>query len=697
MARRSSLASPLAFWWATPPFSVSLPIFVFLCLLAAQAEAALPWRWSNPRPHGNHIYDSAYHNGVYIQVCDRGQIYTSEDLDTWTLWNSGTTKTLRNIAFLGNRTLISGAEGTIVWSDDLQNFQALTLPTSSWLEGIAASATMAVAVGDNGTIFSSADGLTWTKRTSPTTQWLTSVAYQNGFVAVGENATVLQSPDGITWQASGGTIPFAGKDIFKVKSINDQLWAVGEAGLVASLGVRGWGAVPSLGTNDLYSIAGATNEWIAVGDNAVFAKSGAGAWTSQTSVTTANYAPAWPYYSVLWDERLFFIGGKSGLTLEGYRTNASGGLQWFLTEDSPRNWLWSVTRQGELYAAVGNNGRIMTSANGIGWDVESAPITTNTFLLGIGGRPNLLVAVGSSGTILTSPDALEPLVSTNAQGQRVTNMVSVFGIRWTKQNLGTTTRDLQGVAANNATIVVTGAEGTILRSSNGANWTPSTSLVSTFLSSVAYANNRWVATGDRGTITTSSDATLWAPRSSGTTNWIYQVRALNGGFVLTSSDGLQWTARNLGPTRFTGWINDVAYVSGHYYAVSSKGAVLRSSDAVTWTDIGSNTSQSLYGLAVSSRGQLIAVGTDGAIIRAQAQPFTTPVEIADYDRISGNNAFLFSGEPDQTFKLQSSVDLQTWTDVISLEITDSEGTLVHLQPDTGTSRSFFRTISTRVE
>ncbi|HYE32012.1 MAG TPA: hypothetical protein VEH27_11320 [Methylomirabilota bacterium] len=662
--------------------------------------ATLPWRWSNPTPHGNHIYDLAIHNGVYVQVGDRGRIYTSEDLDTWKSVSSGTTQTLRSIASLGNRIVISGAEGTILWSDDLGAFNQVNLGTTAWLEGVAASSNVVVAVGDNGTIFSSTDGITWTQRASGTTASLTTVVHQNGFVAAGLGGVVVQSPDGITWTAGTGTAALGGKDVYKLESINNTLWAVGSSGLVASYSVRGWSAAAALGTNDLFAIAGSTNEWVAVGDNALYVKQGlAGNWTPQTSSTTSGYAPPWPYYSALWDGRLFAVGGKTGLLLEGFRTNTTSALQWYLTDSSPRNWLWSITRQGDLYAAVGNNGRILTSADGASWNQESSGVTS--VLLGVGGRTNLIVAVGHGGTILTSPEAYEQVVTTNAQNQRVTNQVSVFGIRWTQQP-APTTKDLQGVGATEALVIVTGADGTILRSVNGTGWTASPSPASAFLSSVAFGNGTWVSTGDRGMILTSPDGVQWTTRASGTTNWIYQTRYLNGGFiavgengtVLTSQNGIQWAPQNLGFRRFANWINDVAFVNGKYYAVSSRGAALESVDSVTWVNLGSITSQSLYSAAINGSGQLVVAGTDGAILRAQVTPFNSPVRISDYSRSGSNSAFLFSGNLDQAFKLQTSADLLNWSDIMTAEITDSEGTLVHVQPDSGMGRQFFRTVTT---
>src|SRR6266481_3905210 len=51
----------------------------------------LRWRWSNPAPHGNNIINMVYSpfSGRAVQVTERGQIYTSEDLSLWIPRDSG--------------------------------------------------------------------------------------------------------------------------------------------------------------------------------------------------------------------------------------------------------------------------------------------------------------------------------------------------------------------------------------------------------------------------------------------------------------------------------------------------------------------------------------------------------------------------------------------------------------------------------
>jgi hypothetical protein len=101
--------------------------------------------------------------------------------------------------------------------------------------------------------------------------------------------------------------------------------------------------------------------------------------------------------------------------------------------------------------------------------------------------------------------------------------------------------------------------------------------------------------------------------------------------------------------------------------------------------------KSLYGLVIY-QGQLVTVGAEGIIIRSQLIPATTPVIISGYSRVSGEDIFLFTGQPDQQFYLNSSTNLSTWSRGPLLEILDSGGTLLYSSNiGTNAPQQFFRT------
>src|SRR5262245_16876568 len=106
----------------------------------SQAQTSAPrWRWSNPAPFGGNIFDMAYGLGTTIAVTERGQVFSSDDLDLWEPHDTPTTNSLRAVVFFRGRLVITGERGTVLFADSLQNFQVVSLDTEDWLEGVVAS------------------------------------------------------------------------------------------------------------------------------------------------------------------------------------------------------------------------------------------------------------------------------------------------------------------------------------------------------------------------------------------------------------------------------------------------------------------------------------------------------------------------------------------------------------------------------
>ena len=110
------------------------------------------------------------------------------------------------------------------------------------------------------------------------------------------------------------------------------------------------------------------------------------------------------------------------------------------------------------------------------------------------------VAVGRNGTILTSTN----------------------GITWTSRTSGTT-NSLFGVTYGKGLFLAVGVSGTILTSSDGITWTSRTSGTSDLLEGITYGNSTFVTVGIYGTLLTSSDGISWTSRTSGTINDLYGV------------------------------------------------------------------------------------------------------------------------------------------------------------------------------
>lgn len=627
------------------------------------------WRWSNPSPHGANIVDQAANASLTVQVGERGQIYLSDDWETWIPRDSYTTAALRGATFFNGRLVITGEAGTVMFADDPWNFHGLTLGTSDWLESVAASSNLVVAVGDNAAIYTSTDVVNWQRVTPSFTTWLRSVACSGtNFVAVGEQGLIASSATGNSWQVrTSGTTT----NLNRVVWLGDHYLAVGDGGKAfTSANGSQWSAVSLGATNYLYAAAGATNSHLAAGNLEVRLSEVGGTWSNQLAATLTAPAPAWTYYSALWNNGYYLLAGRSGLEVEGSKTNSAEPVKWQPLVESVRSWLWSVARTPTHYVAVGDYGTILSSPNGVDWDYELVPATvTNSVLLGIGGSSNMLLAVGAQGTVLWG-----------------TNVYL-----WNELSPKPTTNDLQGVCFDGTQFILSGGNGTVLTSSTGTNWTRRTTPTSAFLMSVAAFPGGIVAVGSGGAILTSTNhGTNWTASVSGTTNWLSQVRWLNdrlfavgqNGCLLTSTNGLLWRTNACGTTS---WLNAADFIDGTWFIVGNLGTVLGSPDATNWFSFGTLTKKSLYGVTIHN-GQLVTVGSEGAILRSELVPDPTPIQVASFNRASGMNVFLFTGATDQQFRLQSSADLATWTDGALLEFLDSSGTLVFVE-GTGTNAS----------
>jgi hypothetical protein len=669
-------------------------VFGWAGLSTFSQTGPLRWHWSNPTPHGNTLGAVVYHKGLMVEVCELGRIYSSLDLDHWQSQPSPTSNALRAATYLGDRLVIVGEKGTVLYGDSVADLRLVNLATSDWLEGVAASSTTLVAVGDNGAIYSSSDGQVW-NRGNGVSKWLRAVSYaNNSFVAVGEGGFIARSADGVAWSSeNSGTV----QDLNTVQWINGRWIAAGEGGtLLAKDPIFGWRSESSPATNSIYTIAGNSASMLVAGAGLLQKKEN-GFWIDAIGGGGANTVPDWTYTTALWDGAEFFVGGRSGLVVEAFKTNSTSATLFVESSPSPRYWLWDILRSADFYVSVGNAGTIMTSENGAKWNVESVPdAKQNSYLLGIGGSPNLLVAVGNAGTILTSPNVTTNVVRTNADGTVTNVAASLFGIQWNVASAATT-KDLQGVTWRDGIFVVCGGGGVILTSTDGKAWTQRNSPVSSYLSSSASFSGGFVITGDAGIILTSSDGVNWVVRASGTKKWIYKVRNLNGqlfavgdgGTILGSKDGAAWTAQSTGTTAF---LNDIATTDGISYAVGTDGVVLTSAGRNLWVATVSITRKSLYGLAVNGGGQMIAVGMEGAILRSQVGPFTNPIQFVDFGVAAGEALFLIAGEPDQVFDLETTTELNSWNPAAPepIEISDPDGIIVYARPGVEGGAQFFR-------
>lgn len=265
--------------------------------------------------------------------------------------------------------------------------------------------------------------------------------------------------------------------------------------------------------------------------------------------------------------------------------------------------LRGVVFGGGKYVAVGDSGTIITSANGTSWAKQTTGTSRELFCVTWGN--SLFVAAGDSGVILTSPDGtywtLHQSATKNslrgaiwadnefiAVGINSTIITSPDGLSWSERT-SPCTCDLFGIAFGGQPAIFVAVGGylssAVLTSPNGITWTSSSMSTATpLLCSVTWNGEEFVATGEIGTILTSPNGTSWTSQVSGDS--------------ATLSDIV--------------WADNQCVLVGHE-GVGNFGPILTSPTGSIWTARTSPTTQWLYGVGWGSN-LFVAVGTNGTVI-----------------------------------------------------------------------------------
>jgi len=282
-------------------------------------------------------------------------------------------------------------------------------------------------------------GVTISSVTSPAVNTLFDVTYGEGkFVAVGSKGETMYSMDGVNWH------------------LNTPLkyWS--------HLYVEG---VVYSGTR--------------------FVGIGYGATTSLPSAFSSSNGTDWNehlvnglYDRVAWGNNLFVaVGGYNSVRGSGANIATSpDGSSWSVVSDVSGKYLSGVAYGNGQFVAVGSHARIST--NGSSWREYSI---VGGYLKDIcwSEKNSIFLAVGSSGTIVSSPD----------------------GINWTAQASGTTNY-LAGVCWDSVVeeFAAVGAGGIVLTSPDGVTWTNQNSPATGQLNGVGSSDGQFVAVGQGGIV-----------------------------------------------------------------------------------------------------------------------------------------------------------------------------------------------------
>jgi hypothetical protein len=276
----------------------------------------------------------------------------------------GTTAYLRAGVWTGSRFVVVGTE--VFTSEDLVTWTPRPSGQHPALNGVAWSGTMLVAVGEQGTVLTSPDGITWTTQTSPephSTLWravwaggqfvVTGGAWRSlgpdGWSRAYHDGLVLTSRDGQSWTRAVLALP--DRQVTGIASSGGLLVAgtIADGQPVDSLVITSNdGAVwtprivrPAPDSSPILDIAWSGSQFVAVSAvGRVFTSPDATTWTLQNSQTTGpvQHAVTWTgshFISVGWS----FASSTDGVTWR------SGALA---------SELWGIAWSGLQCVAVGD-------------------------------------------------------------------------------------------------------------------------------------------------------------------------------------------------------------------------------------------------------------------------------------------------------------------------------------------------------
>lgn len=283
------------------------------------------------------------------------------------------------------------------------------------------------------------------------------------------------------------------------------------------------------------------------------------------------------------------------------------------------NGINSVTYSEDLklFVAVGSNGLILTSTNGLDWEsVEYTAEKQDLYSVVYSEENNLFVAVGGHGFVVTSPNGKawtqrindHPYTFYNvifaegrfiAVGERGYEGISSDGVNW--DFVGISPTYLSQITFSKRHNLYVGVSGysEIYTSADGVHWILSATMMSSSVKSVTYCDelNKFIAVGSG--IFTSLNGTIWntVEDSQYSLNSVYYCANMSlfiavgsqGSSILvkTSSDGVNWTSwygNDIGLEEKDFSLKNIAFskYSSLLIIVGERGFIINSKNGVDW-------------------------------------------------------------------------------------------------------------------
>ena len=416
--------------------------------------------------------------GVFVAAGEDGGIVTSPDGLEWTVRHTGGGLNLRLLVHENGKFIAYPWTRDVLFSDNGLDWVPGDDPVGRYLRAVATGTTRYsfAGVGVNTTAnYCAYWDYVWCAYPKATQSRLLAIAFGNGIYAcVGEGGTIEVGDGGWWTEIWCGEWLWSGEDLSTVVRPPDQVW---------------WPARFQMGgTNGGLYTAEITGTWPYTNTKLPYwwGKRGAiSGIASRSNLAVAVDTRGMVLLSTSnqgWSETDPGFGPLRGIACGRDRFVAVGDMGTVIASTTGTNWtkldgatqtnLWGIAFLNDQFVVVGEK-TVITSPYGLSWEAHGAEAT----LRGVTFKHGLYAAVGLEGKILTSTNAVE----------------------WVSQPSGTT-NDLYAISSDAHQFVAVGNNATILTGRDGTNWTSRTSPRKVALRGVAFGDGTFVAVGDRWTV-----------------------------------------------------------------------------------------------------------------------------------------------------------------------------------------------------
>lgn len=678
--------------------------FVAMTAKRQLAVSADGKRWT-VRGLMQNVSDGCWDGSKYVVVGPKGRVFTSPDGRNWTSEANPGGSDLSRVIFANGRYLAVGYGGVILHSLDGHHWEKVALPVGWSLYDIHWSGSAFWIAGEGGVVLTSADGLAWTV-TNPGT--LDAVIWDGHRYLAFSGRTVIESQDGNAWQPVA-QVPWPGNYTPPQSQIQQIIWtgqyylAVGKHRWIlrSSDGVQ-WTAGQIDGyayaTLDFNSVAWSGSRFVAmVEGNTDFVVSDDGLnWTRMNSAAMSGYVTK----KVIWDGTRFVAMSPTEVFA------SANGTEWTklpaITNGGNGLRLQSIAWDGARYIVAGfggsypvsTGGIIGTSPNGLTWTfLPVEPDKSYTRVIADAGSAMALRDDGmvkrwtGSAWVLENPGLSGELIGLVKNGASHA-VFARAGMVSTSSEAGTWQlgdrrpggQTLRSIISGNG-VLVAGGESSILRSTDGRNWTSEfpTSYDGPFTDPVWTGSQFLLLGGNR--IYASSDGTAWTPSAGSLSTSGQQSLALFGGktvvggsdiwieegavfrkvheipnttlsalisngsellavgnySTMASPDGENWQI--IDPVlSAAASLTDVVHTPAGFFACGEYGRIQHSSDGKTWTPRTAPGMPKLNAMIYTNLG-LVGVG-NGFAFSPDGQTWTCKPAPADFLDVSFGNGLL---------------------------------------------------------